>query len=352
MSAKLASPPPVAPETWRALFDAAVAFAALKPWKTIYDSDVVGLTDPVTGETRIGCVLGNAGQVFGAVFYRRPAGLRWILSILNEAPDEPDLAGAEGIDCLKLEFVPKPELRKEDLAVLKAAGFKPAGRGSVWPQFRSAEPGWHPWFINQAEAEQFLADLPRLTAFCAVLRAQPDLFAGRAPGEIPFLPSPLPERPLLPEDLNWQPLIPPPASDLSPFQATDEQIAQLRALHPVPGASYEYECMLLPGGSFLENGRPCYGRCSFLVEHRRGLVLGFDVSSGVAAPGESAGRGLVKALLENGFLPGKLLIRGARLEPVLAPLCAKVGIQLKPAARLPALEEAAASISQHMLAGQ
>ena len=151
MSAQLAPPPSVAPETWRALSAAAKSFAALKPWETIYDSNVVGLTDPVTGEARIGCVLGNAGQVFGAVFYRRPAGLRWILNILDEAPDEPDLACAEGIDCLKLEFVPKRELEKEDLAVLQAAGFKPAGRGSVWPQFRAAEPGWHPWFINQAE---------------------------------------------------------------------------------------------------------------------------------------------------------------------------------------------------------
>jgi len=152
--------------------------------------------------------------------------------------------------------------------------------------------------------------------------------------------------------LDWQPLIPPPAFDLAPLPATEEQIAQLRALHAVPSATYEYECTLLPGGSFLENGRPCYGRFSILVEHRRGLVLGCDVSSGATAPGESAVRGLVKALLKNGFLPGKLLIRGARLEPVLAPLCARVGIQLKPTARLPALEEAVASLGQHILDGQ
>jgi len=352
MPTKLAPPPPVAPETWCELFAAAAAFAASKPWETIYDCEVVGLTDPVTGETRIGCVLGNAGQVFGAVFYRRPAGLRWILSVLQEAPDEPDLASAEGIDCLKLEFMSKRELTQEDLKVLKTAGFKAAGRGAVWPQFRSAEPGWHPWFINQAEAEQFLADLPRLTAFCGLRRAQPDLFAGRALGEIPFLPSPLPDRLLRPDDLDWHPLIPPPSSDLAPFQATDEQITQLRALPPVPSAAYEFECTLLPGGSFLENGRPCYGRVSLLVEHRRGLVLGCEVSSGAVAPGESAGRGLVKALLGNGFLPGKLLIRGVRLEPVLAPLCATVGIQLKPAVRLPALEEATASLSEHMRASR
>ena len=153
---KLAPPPTVAPETWGALLDAAAAFAAVKPWEFAYDSDVVGLIDPVTGETRIGCVLGAAGSIFAAVFYRRPAGLRWMLQLLNETPDVEDLNTADGMDCLKVEFVPKRELWKEDLALLKAAAFKPAGKGRIWPQFRSAEPGWHPWHINQTEADQFL----------------------------------------------------------------------------------------------------------------------------------------------------------------------------------------------------
>src|ERR1017187_10416692 len=105
---KLAPPPDVAPETWRALLAAAADFAALAPWEFAYDSDAVGLIDPVTGETRIATVLGNAGEVaydsdavvlidpvagetriptvlgnagefFAALFYPRPAGLRWIL---------------------------------------------------------------------------------------------------------------------------------------------------------------------------------------------------------------------------------------------------------------------------------
>ncbi len=347
---KFAPPPIVAPETWRALFAAASAFAAAKPWETLYDSDVAGLLDPITGEKRVGCVLGNAGQVFAAVFYRRAAGLRWILNVLNEPPDAPEFADAEGIDCLKLEFVPKRELTPPDLEAIASAGFKAVGRGSVWPQFRSAEPGWHPWYIDQAEAQQFLADVPRLTAFCAMRRAQPDLFSGRAPAEIPFLPASLPDRPLRAEDLDWQPLIAPPTSDFAPFTAAEEQLAQLRALHPLPTSTFEYECALLPGGSFLENGRPCYGRLSLLVDHRRGLVLGLDVSSGASPRGEAAGRGLVKTLVGNGFMPGNLMIRDQKLEPVLAPLCAALGLRLKVSARLRGVEEAVRSLDHFMQA--
>ena len=349
---KLAPPPPVAPETWRALLAAATDFAALEPWEYAYDSDVVGLIDPATGETRIATVLGNAGEVFAAVFYRRPAGLRWILQMLNDAPDPEDFNTADGIDCLKLELVPKRELCKEDMAMLKATGFKPTGKGCVWPQFRSADPGWHPWHINQTEAGQLLADLPRLTAFCKMFEQHPELFDRSAAAEIPFLPTVLPDRALSPKDLDWRPLLPPPVSGLDSFQPAAGQLEKLRALKRAPGTAYEFDSTLLPGGSILENGRPCFGRFSLLVEQKRGLVLGMGVQSGALTPGEAAGRGLVESLLKAGILPDKIIIGGSRFKSVLQPLCDALKIQLRPASSLPALEAAVASLSQHMMAGQ
>jgi hypothetical protein len=293
-------------------------------------------------------VLGNAGEVFAAVIYRR-AGVRWILAMFGDSPDPEDLNHIDGMDCVKVEFVPKRELAKEDLAVLKAAAFKPLGKGPVWPQFQSSEPGWHPWHINQTEADQLLADLPRLTAFCRLFEQHPDLFDGRAPTEIPFLPATLPDRPLTPKDLDWRPLLPPPLTGLEPFQPSGEQLEQLRALKREPGLACEFDCTLMPGGSFIENGRTCFGRFSLLVEKQHGLVIGMDVASGALTPGEAAGRTLVKALLMGKSLPGKIFIGGSRLQPVLQPLCDELQIQLWPVSSLPALEEAVESLSQQML---
>jgi hypothetical protein len=347
---KLAPPPPVAPETWRALLDDASAFAAAKPWKYMYDSDVVGLIDPITGETRIGTVLGNAGEVFAAVFYRRPDGLRWIFGMLDIASaDLENFNIADGMDVLKLEFVPKRELWKEDLAALKTAAFQPAGKGSVWPQFRSAEPGWHPWHISQSEAEQFLADLPRLTAFCKLFEENPALFDGRGQMDIPFLPATLPNRPLTPDDLDWRPLLSPPAAGCEPFQISTDHLGQLRALKRQPGLACEFDCLLIPGGSFIESGRPCFGRFGLLVEKRRGLVIGMSMQSGGCTPGDAAGRGLVESLLKAGHLPEKIFISGPRLQPALQPLCDELQIELQPSSSLPVLEEAIYSMSQHMM---
>lgn len=344
---KLAPPPSVAPETWRALFAAAADFAALEPWEFACDSDAVGLIDPVTGETRIGHVLGNAGEVFAAVFYRR-AGVRWILEMFSDAPDPENLNHVDGMDCLKLELVPKRELAKEDLAQIKAAAFKPAGKGAVWPQFRASEPGWHPWHITQAEADQLQADLPRLTAFCRLFAQHPDLFDGHPPTEIPHLPTQLTNRPLTPEDLDWRPLLPPRLTGYEPFQVPGDQLEKLRALKREPDLACEFDCTLLPGGSFIENGRPCFGRFSLLVDTHQGMVVGMDVASGALSPGAAAGHTLVKALLMGRSLPGKIFIGGSRLQPVLQPLCNELQIELWPVSSLPALEKAIESIGQEM----
>jgi hypothetical protein len=349
MPTKLAPPPPVAPETWRLLLAATAEFAALKPWEFACDSDPVGLIDPASGETRIGHVLGNAGEIFAAVFYRR-AGVRWIISMLGDSPDPEDINNADGMDCVKVEFVPKRELWKEDLAVLKNAAFKPVGKGPIWPQFRSSDPGWHPWHINQAEADQLLTDLPRLTAFCKLFEQHPGLFADRDATEIPFLPVPLPDRAFTPKDLDWRPLLPPPLTGFEPFQAPAAQLEKLRALQHRPGLACEFDCTMMPGGSFYEKGRPCFGRFSLLVEKQRGLVIGMDVQSGTLTPGEAAGRTLIKALLMAKSLPEKIFIGGSRLQPVLQPLCDELKIELWPASSLPALEEAVESLGRQMLA--
>jgi len=208
------------------------------------------------------------GEVFAAVFYRR-AGLRWILAMLGDTPDPEDANNLDGMGCLKVEFVPKRELWKEGLAPLKVTAFKPDGKGPVWPQFRSSEPGWHPWHINQIEADQLLADLPRLTSFCKLFEQCPELFDDRAPTEIPFVPATLPDRPLAPKDLDWHPFVPPPSAGCEPFRASTEQLEKLRALQRKSGLACEFDCSITPAGSFLENGRPCFGRIGLLVEKQR-----------------------------------------------------------------------------------
>jgi hypothetical protein len=350
MNSKLAPPPQVASETMQALLTAATGFAAAKPWEIMADCDLVGLTDPITGETRLACVLGNAGEVFGAVFYRRATGLRWILNALNGPETSLNADDFSTMDSLKVELLPRNQMLKEDLSVLKALNFKPAGRGLVWPQFQSAQPGWLPWFIDQQEAEQLLADLPRVNVFAALFRNHPDLFDNRVQNEIPFLPNPMPNRPIQIEDLEWRPLIPLPET-FEPFKATGEQLEQLRSLKREPKAAFEYGSRLLLGSTVVEQGRPCYSRINLLVEHDNGFMLGFDLALATIPYVQCAGRGLVKALVSGGSLPGTILIDDIRLEPILGPLCDILNMDLLLSEELAGLAEAQNSLNNYLRTG-
>jgi hypothetical protein len=274
--------------------------------------------------------------------------MRWILSMLDDQPDPEDLNTVEGMDCLKVEFVPKRELTREDLNLLKTAGFKPAGKGCVWPQFRASEPGWHPWYINQTEAEQLVADVPRLTAFCKMYEQCPDLYDGRTPTEIPFVPAVLPDRPLAPSDLDWRPFLPPPPPDLQAYQPAVVELEKLRVLKRAIEMTCEFDLTMFPGSSFYENDRPCFGRCSLLVETQNGLILGTALQSGALSVGEAVGRGFIETLLMAGTVPVEIVIGGSRFQPVLQPLCDALQIRLRPASTLPFLEQAVASLGQFM----
>ena len=333
----------------KALLAATTEFAAAIPWELMADCDLVGLTDSKTEEIRLASVLGNGGEVFGAAFYRRPAGLHWILNAVDKLESWADLDAMEGMDCLKVELISKRFMLKEDLNLLKTLNFKPAGKGLVWPQFQSTAPGWLPWFIDQTEAEQLLADIPRLTKFHELFCRNPGLFKNRLDDKIPMLPNPMPDRPLVEADLEWRSFLSIPAP-YEPFRASDQQLTQLKSLKREPKVSWEYGCKIMPG-SVLENGRPCFGRVSLIVEHQRGLVLGNELSLATAPLSESVGQGLATALVKNGFLPGKLLIDDLRLEPILQPFCAALQIKLLLAYDLDFLTEATDSLADFMQTG-
>lgn len=214
---------------WRALLSMAEDLERWAPWEFASDLDCVGLLDAEDGDYRFAHVLGNAGEVFGALIYRW-RGIAWLLKALREDFDPHDLSALEEMDCLKLEFVPKRELAKEDLAVLKAAGFKPRGRGSRWPQFRSTLPGWHPWHIDPSEADQLVQDLPRLMAFLKLLESDLSLFDERSDDELPFLPAKLPGRPLVLDDLSWRRCVRLPDPPLPSFDPPPSELDPLRSL--------------------------------------------------------------------------------------------------------------------------
>jgi DNA-binding protein YbaB len=192
-----------------------------------------------------------------------------------------------------------------------------------------------------------LVDLPRLTTFTTFYRDHSDLFRDRPPTEISFLPDPMPKRPLQAEDLEWRTLVA-SREKFQPFKPTDGQLDQLRKLKREAKAAFEYGSRIMRGGGVLEKGRPCFSRINLLVNRDKGMVLGFDLTLATIPFAECAGAGLVKTLVNGGFLPGKVLIDDSRLAPILGVLCDVLKMDLVLSADLDALAEAQASLENYM----
>lgn len=87
-----------------------------------------------------------------------------------------------------------------------------------------------------------------------------------------------------------------------------------------PGLVFEFDA-LMPRASFIEDGRPCFGRMALLVESGSGIVMGAQVNPGGVAPGVATGEVFVSLLLQAPRLPSRLVLRKQRWQPVIQGVC-------------------------------
>ena len=345
--------PEVSAETWKALLAAADDFNRLAPWTWMHDSQVIGLRHPVTSEVLLGSILGRLRSVFGLLVYRNDAGRRWLLStILNDGDsgglDREDTAFEQ--DLIKVEFVPKRELAKEDRAALTAANYAPSLKGPrVWPQFRSVMPGGWPWHLTQSEAEALLFALPRVAAAAQLVRKQPRVWEDHCDGEIAFVPAdfdPTMDQ-LRAEQLDWQPMIPPP-EPLPEMVSLDEvTLARLAKLGQAKGFHLELD-VTYSSIVVADVHRPRFPKLAMAVDRNSGFIGGFHLSEFKDRDGAAALSTVIReALTQLGSRPETIRVQRPRVAAMLRNLTDQLGIPVKQDAELAQLNFARQSMEQH-----
>jgi hypothetical protein len=63
-------------DQWRLLYDLAAKVYALAPWEYMEETDLLGVTDPVSGETNFVSVMGALGEHLALALYLGKPGLR------------------------------------------------------------------------------------------------------------------------------------------------------------------------------------------------------------------------------------------------------------------------------------
>ncbi|HMQ47038.1 MAG TPA: hypothetical protein PKA00_06335 [Saprospiraceae bacterium] len=143
-------------QIWQDLFQAAIAFRDLKPWEWMYDTDLFGVQDPVSGEIGWCCIMGNAEEVYALCVYLGDEGFasydRILSSYGGEMLEMQDQI-AVGLEqkMLKVEFVGREEITTVDRAAYKSLGLKFRGENQ-WIQIREVLPSYYPWYISDEQA--------------------------------------------------------------------------------------------------------------------------------------------------------------------------------------------------------
>ena len=137
-------------QEWKDLYEAAIQFKKMKCWDWMWDTNIFGVQNPVTGEIGYCCIMGGAGEHFALAVYQGSEGLYGYLTLQSgEKPSLQDILSLQKL--LMASFEDRNLLQKEDIQLTKKIDLKFSGPNS-WPLFRSYQPGYHPWHLTGEEA--------------------------------------------------------------------------------------------------------------------------------------------------------------------------------------------------------
>ncbi len=362
---------------WRALYDKAIAFRDIACWEWMSDTDVFGVQNAEDGEIGYCCVLGEMGTVFGLAVYLGSEGLETYRRIRSGEIRADDAEVRYGQKCLAVWFSNRGELDKSELAIAKRLGYNFIGR-NVWPQFRSMQPGYCSWHVNESEAK-FLThclDQARLVALHldgddnGLVAPKKNHYLVRVPspghatgGQGPVgqtaepgdlasttKPLPLPDETETATDSSWrsewrQPA-PPVKAPLPVFALDKTRLQRIESSGRKRGGVWEIDAFHSPAPV---NGaeRPYFPYTLLCVDHDSGMVLNSTLAEPSKWPGEFP-NALLKTIETTMILPSALWIGGGLPMELFEALALHLDIEALPAKTLPSLELAKREILKYL----
>ena len=326
---------------WRRLYEAATELKKQAPWEWLWEDELFGVRNLETGETGYVSIMGANGEHLALAVYLGSEGLDgfWRLS---EGEGLEDPAFLLEVPQLQASFEDREMVDKQDREVIKALDLRFRGR-QAWPLFRSYRPGHGPWFITAAEARFLAAAIEQALEVLPRLEADPDLL--EPPGEEDeYLVRVQTEQGWADQWLEPDPvpMRPPPAVDA-------ERLATMRQELPRGTFTLEADFFVLP--TFIQNEpntRPYLPYTLMVVEAESGFIVATELM--IAEPSldavwEQTATKLLDTFDKLAALPFRLAIRSERLQNILMPLAAGLGIRLQVSDELPALDEARGALT-------
>jgi hypothetical protein len=311
---------------WGALYDAALELRDLTPWRFLYDDQLFGMKDPVTGQTGYCCVLGSLGEVLALCVYRGSEGLEFYQRIQSGTIGPGDDEIIAGQNAILAEFADRRDLEKADISVLKSLNLTIRGR-KQYPRFRSYRPGYSQWFLNEEEVG-FLT--LALKASCRFAR---DYLENQGIMQKDTKHCYLTYRPQRGEDgtVSWarewikpEPIPDPPAARLP---CNEIRLHKIKQMYLKPDIAWEADGFLMPG-IIRDRDRPYFARILAVAHHDSGFILSTNLAPYANDPCPLLTETILSAIETHKLLPCEIKLASRHACEAVKSLAESLGFKI------------------------
>jgi hypothetical protein len=328
-------------QDWQGLYRAAIDFWRIHPWQWVDDTDLFGVKNPEDGEVGYCCVVGALGEFLGLIVYLGTEGLEsYLKTQMSESPEEDVLSTGK---CLVASFEDRRLLEKPDHEVIKRLGLKFRGAKS-WPLFRSYEPGYYPWYLNQRQVRFLMHALQQASDVSLRIKLKSNLLANsrkdRFLVRVPEQNGP---------DLHWRDEWLSPAPLERPHYEVpvpDElRLQRMKEREFRQAGTWEIDFCHIPI-PVMEGSRPFFPLCLLIVDHDSGLVLKSHLESRDRHGPEFQNR-MLDLMEELSLLPLEIWVKREEVLRLFEVPVSRLGLKMKQVKQLNQLEQARKAMESH-----
>ncbi len=323
------------PLVWTPLYEAARKLNTLKPWAWLIEQDIFGVQDPQTGEVGYCCVMGELEAVFGMAVYPGAEGFETYATLQSGNVDIHDPEVINLHRCLLVSFEDRDALDKKELYMLKKLGIKFRGP-HMWPQFRSIQPGYVPWYLCDNEARFLTLVLEQACDVVQRFKNDPRLLIPPAAGMILVRVSTSKANNEGWKD-DWQQLEEVVEEEYPPLIVDDLRIQRIKKQARMTKDVWEFGTFFAPI-PVDEGSRPYFPLTLVVMDHGSGLALHTFLTHPEAfrTPFQNE---ILSFIEENARMPREIIVSATRDHHLIQPIATRLSIKVKPVPVLERVED-------------
>jgi hypothetical protein len=328
-------------DTARDLCQAADRFYRRRLWDRLREDQLVFLRRGGADEPLFCGLTGALGEVFSLTAYLGAESYEFFQKLHHGAIHSVGEFYSEQRS-IGVYFVARSELTRPDREFLRAAGHG-TGKGERVPQFRAIRPGYHAWYVTEAEARILVECLTAMTWFSDFLSAGSGEDYWEQHGTFPLL-TPAGDgyavsRTKAPEGTVELPAL--PAVDRKRVQSILGRRLPRRGILQV---DHFY------GGGMIgkKDERKFCIRLALAIDGETAFAYPPQVADPQAALGDLLSNVVLDAIEAGGALPRQVQVRDSRYRILLKPLADCLSIEVVTVPGLPALDFAKGELLRMM----